>query len=241
MTQLPLSIGASFVGLISLWYLAPFAYRRYYEQRLGQLCRSERVIVLTYDDGPGVNLTPLLLDLLRDHSVSATFFVLGRRVEDHPDLVRRLLYEGHEVGSHTYDHTNAWRALPARVVRDVDAGIALVAEQGGDATLFRPPFGKLTAAGLVDGRRRGLRYGWWTIDSGDSWARKPISDVVGEVEAKRGGVILMHDFDRYDVTDDGVSHVDHVLSLTERVIDFARTHGYQLRTLDQLHTEGRPD
>jgi peptidoglycan-N-acetylglucosamine deacetylase len=241
MTQLPLSVAASLAGLTSLWYLAPLAYRRYSEQRLDQLCRSRRAIVLTYDDGPGDELTPLLVDLLRHHRVSANFFVMGRHGDDHPHLVCRLLEEGHQVGSHSYDHVNAWKALPGRVVRDVDAGIAVVAELGGDATLFRPPFGKLTVAGLVQGGRRGLRYGWWTIDSRDSWARRPISDVIGEVEARRGGVILMHDFDRYDVADNGVSHIDYVLTLTEGIIEFATNHGYQIRTLDQVYTEESPD
>jgi peptidoglycan/xylan/chitin deacetylase (PgdA/CDA1 family) len=235
----PLSVAAFLAGLLSLWYLAPFAYRRSHERRFEQLCRAGRTIVLTSDDGPGAELTPRLLDLLRHHGVSATFFVLGRRAEDQPALVHRLSEEGHEIGSHTYDHLDAWKARPSRVARDVDRGIGVVAGHGGDASLFRPPYGKLTAAGFLKGQRRGLRYGWWTVDSRDSWERRPIADVIAELEARGGGVTLMHDYDRYNLEQDGVSHVDYVLALTGSIIELAQSRGYHLRTLDQLLTAGR--
>ena len=238
MRRSPTVLGGVLVGFAALWHILPFAYRLYGEYRLRHLCQERRTIVLSYDDGPGAELTPRLLGLLSRHSVLATFFVMGRNAEDRPDLVRRLVEAGHEVGSHTYAHTNAWRALPARVADDVDAGMAVVAHQGGDSRLFRPPYGKLTLAGLMGGRRRGLRYGWWTIDSGDSWARRPISEVIDEVEAKRGGVVLMHDSDRYEDAIDGVSHIEHVLSLTESIIEFANGHGYRLRTLHGLDSDG---
>ncbi len=216
------------------WFLVPFALRQRAERRLAALCKAKRAIVLTYDDGPGATLTPQLLDLLSESGVHATFFVLGQNAKAAPDLVRRLVQEGHEVGSHTYDHTNAWKVSPIRAARDVDAGVATVAKLGGDRNLFRPPYGKLTLAGLIAGLRRGFRYGWWTLDSRDSWDRRPMAEVLADLKAQGGGVVLMHDLDEYKDTTGDLSHIDYVLQLTTKLIALAKSDGYQVMRLGDL-------
>ena len=217
------------------WILAPYGWRRLQERALDARCRSQRAIVLSYDDGPGTTLTPALIELFRAESVRANFFLLGSSVERAPDIARRLVIEGHEVGSHTEAHSNAWKTLPRRVARDVAAGRRAVDGIGGDGRLFRPPFGKITLAGLVLGLGQGLRFGWWTIDSGDSWRRRPIAEVLGEISAKGGGVVLMHDGDGYArVADEPVGHVEHVLELTRGILALARAEGYRVTTLGAL-------
>lgn len=222
--------------LAPAWFLIPFIARKQAERTLQRRCQAERAIILTYDDGPGISLTEDLISLLRRHGVRASFFVLGRNASARPDIVRRLTSEGHEVGSHTHDHNNAWKSDPFTAARDLARGIRTVAELGADPQLFRPPYGKMTLAGLISGALRGLRYGWWTIDSRDSWARRPIEEVVSEIGAKGGGVVLMHDFDDYPggVGPDAPAHPEHVLALTERIIEFARSQGYQMMRLRDL-------
>ncbi|MBF9135415.1 glycosyltransferase [Plantactinospora sp. S1510] len=98
-------------------------------------------IALTFDDGPDPRWTPEILDVLRRHHAHATFFVVGARVNEHPELVRRILAEGHELGSHTFTHADVatlpgWR-------RDLELGLtrtAIAGATGRYATLFRPPF-----------------------------------------------------------------------------------------------------
>lgn len=230
--------GAAILLLLAglTWFLVPFGIRKRGEATLDARCRERRAIVLTYDDGPGAELTESLRRLLGQSGIKATFFVLGRNADARPAIVARLLEDGHEVGSHTQAHSNAWRSDPVTFGRDVAAGIRTVAGFGGNASLFRPPNGKLTLGGLLGGLLRGLRFGWWTIDSGDSWARRPIDEVIAEIDSKGGGVVLMHDFDDYDSGPDtaAVSHREHVLALTERIITFARTGGYQIVPLSTL-------
>ncbi|WP_119165452.1 polysaccharide deacetylase family protein [Algihabitans albus] len=226
---------AAVAALTFIWFLVPFAYRKYEENRLARLCRDQKTIVLSYDDGPGETLTPLLLDLLLEHRAQATFFFLGRNVEGKTDIAQRLISEGHEIGSHTQDHSNAWKTEPWRVARDLRSGIRTVETLGGDAKLFRPPYGKLTIVGLLDGLAGALRFGWWTVDSRDSWDRRPVEDVVAEVAAKGGGVVLMHDFDRYGPPSNGVSHIDHVLALTKGLLDCAERSGYRVRRLTDVY------
>ena len=225
-----------------LWFLVPFALRRHSERRLAGLCRARRTVVLSYDDGPGSGLTPRLLDLLKRHQVSATFFMLGRSIEAHPDMARRVLEDGHEIGSHSFGHANAWKVSPFRAGRDLAAGIGMIRTLGGDDGLFRPPYGKTTLATLFQGRLQRQRFGWWTVDSRDTRAedlRRPVEQILAQIRAEGGGVVLAHDFDRPDEDrpdecTDGMPHADYVLSLTERIIEFSRENGYQIRRLGEV-------
>ncbi len=235
-TFLPVALVAVAIGA---WLLVPYAFRRYSEVRLASICRKRRAIVLSYDDGPGQVLTHELLDLLGCEGVKATFFMVGRNADSQPETVRRVIREGHDAGSHTYDHLNAWRAMPWIAGKDVAKGIETIDKHGGSGRFFRPPYGKLTIAGLVQGRLRRIRYGWWTVDSRDSWARRPIPEVLQELCRRGGGVVLMHDADRYDPAQTGTPHRSHVLDLTRSIIDLARAERMRLLKLSDLdHPRG---
>lgn len=233
---------ATFLGCMiaaaACWYLLPYAIRKLAEIRLARRCRGMKAIVLSYDDGPAPGLTPRLLDMLRGRA-QATFFILGNRAAENHDMVPRLLADGHEVGSHSQDHVNAWKAGPGRALRDVARGIETVRDLGGDGTLFRPPHGKMTLATFVDSLRRGQRLGWWTIDTKDTkedgGGRKSPDQVLAEIAAQGGGVVLMHDFDRVDgPAGETDSHADYVLNLTGRILEFADTQGYRLVRLGDV-------
>lgn len=189
---------------------------------------------MTYDDGPGARLTPQLLDLLKKRGARATFFWLGRNADGQKDIAARLLDDGHELGSHTYDHTHAWKAPPWRAASDYRAGAALIGDLGGDAQFFRPPYGKLTLAGWISGRLAGARFGWWTVDSQDSWSPRDIEALLGEIEAGNGGVVLMHDWDSYGDAHDGETHEDRVLRMTARILDLAEEKGLEVRPLGEI-------
>lgn len=232
---LPASVTA--LGFGANWFLAPYAWRRLQERRLAELCRGERILVLTYDDGPSVSLTDKVLEMLERHKARATFFVVGQNAHRHPDIVARLLDAGHCVGSHTCKHSNAWTVDPFTATQDCAAGVRTVSELGGDGTLFRPPQGKATIAGVAYAALAGLRFAWWTIDSQDSWARRPPADVVEQVDAVAGGVVLMHDSHDF-CTDEACvsesSHAEYVLDLTSRLLDLAKRRSLTLVTQDEV-------
>jgi peptidoglycan/xylan/chitin deacetylase (PgdA/CDA1 family) len=226
-------------ALLGALLLVPYRLRRVAVQRLAVRCRERRAIVLSYDDGPSATLTPRLLALLGARGVRASFFLLGRNAAGLAELVRCLLREGHEIGSHTHHHTNAWKSDPVTALRDVEKGLGTLAPLGVRSRLFRPPYGKLTLGGLVAGARWGLQYGRWTIDSRDSWQRRSIDDVVAEIAAKGGGVILMHDVERDVLPPDDVAHsehllAEHLLALTSRIIDVAETESCRIRCLGEV-------
>lgn len=209
-----------------LWFALPFALRLIETRRLRTLCAQKRAIVLTYDDGPSQTVSPALAALLAERQVPATFFLLGGNAAAHPETVRKLHQDGHEIGSHTRDHSNAWKTSPGRALRDVQSGRAILNDLGVPTRLFRPPFGKTTLANLVQRLTSRLRFAYWTVDSRDSWDRRRVEDILSEIEAQGGGVVLMHDFDVPRRGHDPAAHHDYVLHLTEALVDFAKEKGF---------------
>lgn len=110
------------------------------------LRKGGETIAFTFDDGPDPEITPRVLELLARYDAKATFFVVGSRVEKYPELVRRIVAEGHAVGSHSYSHSHAFHfGSPSRQRADVERGIAAVASViGTSPILFRPPQGLRT-------------------------------------------------------------------------------------------------
>ncbi len=99
---------------------------------------GEDDIFLTFDDGPTPGVTEWVLDVLSKHNAKATFFCLGKNVEQYPDLYQMILNEGHKVGNHTYSHQKGWSMSVERYVEDVD-----FANQYIHSDLFRPPYGRI--------------------------------------------------------------------------------------------------
>jgi peptidoglycan-N-acetylglucosamine deacetylase len=203
--------------------------RRRQENDLAARCAASRTLVLSYDDGPGRQLTPRVIDLLAEHDVAATFFVVGAHAAANPEIMDRLVAAGHEIGSHGQQHLNAWDVGPDAAVRDIEAGYQALAHWIPGNAIFRPPYGKLTVATWMALRRRGARLGWWTVDSGDTNpSATSIEQTLGAVRRAGGGVVLMHDFDR--LSDRG----SMVLRLTEALLRASRAEGWNVRRLSAV-------
>jgi peptidoglycan/xylan/chitin deacetylase (PgdA/CDA1 family) len=127
-----------------------------------------RDVLLTFDDGPHRRVTPQVLDRLREYGVRAVFFVVGRRIEQAPELLRRIVTEGHAIGNHSFRHE---RVRPLDLLgyrRDLLRCQALIERHSGTRPrLFRPPFGQLSPASLAAPLSLGLRTVGWSLDSGD--------------------------------------------------------------------------
>lgn len=125
---------------------------------------AQREVWLTIDDGPDPDDTPQILDLLARHGARATFFVVGQAAALHPELIRAIIAAGHEVAHHTHTHPCAWFwcASPARVQRELDAGLEALGVANVRPTRFRPPVGikNLWLASAL--RRRGLICVGWS-------------------------------------------------------------------------------
>lgn len=211
------------------WFALPLLARRIGVGHLARVCAARRAIVLTYDDGPGEMVTTAVLDLLARRGARATFFAIGREAVARSGTVDRLIREGHEVGNHTQDHRNAWKSLPWATIRDIRAGRRSLDRLGVPPGPFRPPFGKVTWATLFEVWRSRQSLAFWTVDSRDSWEDpRSIPEVLAMLEAQGGGVVLMHDRDAPPRARPGHDHRQHVLALTEAILDMAALKGFAI-------------
>ena len=214
------------VSFLGVWFVPPLAHRlvqsRCYRASAGRHLR----IALTFDDGPGPELTPQLLELLASHGAPATFFLLGSRTEATPGLACELARAGHEIGLHSFEHLHAWKTLPWRSMRDLHRTEWARETLGGVPRLLRPPYGKMTVATWLWTIVRGRRIAWWTFDSGDTWPELPDPDVMAQRLIRAGGgVVLLHDFDREGHADREARQA-YVLAVTRAILEQGRDAGF---------------
>jgi peptidoglycan/xylan/chitin deacetylase (PgdA/CDA1 family) len=224
-----LAVVLLFGALAPLLYFGPHVLRLVGQSRLQRLCSEHRALVLTYDDGPGKILTAPLLDLLDAYDARATFFFLGMRATRHPEMADHVASRGHELSCHSQRHLHAWKEAPWSIFSDVEQGYQTLSPWLATDAMFRPPYGKLSLANWLSVALRGARFGWWTIDAGDT--HEPLPEV--DTAAKRlrehgGGVVLLHDFDR-----DPEANA-FVLRATETLLVQARTDGFAVMSLGEL-------
>ena len=197
-------------------------------------------IALTFDDGPTPGVTDLILDELKKRQLRATFFMIGRRITEAPELAKRVLHEGHEVGNHTYAHVNLTTIKDEEADSEIEKTQAVMARQlNHRSTWFRPPYGALrqNQAGML--ARRGMGIVLWNVDPAD-WSQpgedKIISKILAETTA--GSIVLCH-----DVSQQTANCVGPILDgLLQRGFHFATlsTLMRQPRTHQDRDTQVRP-
>ncbi|MFR9796806.1 polysaccharide deacetylase family protein [Streptomyces sp. MS06] len=194
-------------------------------------CRAAKCIALTFDAGPSEN-SARLLDILKEKRVPATFFVLGKRhMEKYPRLVRRMAAEGHEVGSHTWDHkilTGLGRAQIREELDRTDKEIARLT--GHRPTLMRPPQGRTNDTVHAVCRELGLSEVLWSVTAKDYKTDDP-AVITRRVlaQSSRDGIILLHDL--YPGT----------VPAVPGIIDALKERGYAFVTVPQLLAPGKAE
>lgn len=157
---------------------------------------DEAVAALTFDDGPDPTWTPVVLDILKEKGVKATFFVLGGRTQAYPDLIKRAAAEGHSIQNHSWNHPAGFESLPFEVVFDEMRGTSdeIVALTGVRPRFFRPPGGGLSADVEAASGQLGMKLAMWNVDPQD-WAGNSAEGIYTRVTQGLGGgdLILLHD------------------------------------------------
>lgn len=159
----------------------------------GTAVDQRRLVALTFDDGPNEEYTTQILDILKEHEVKATFFVMGAYVDDYPHIARRIVEEGHLIGNHTYSHPVLSDLSDEEVLNQINwAQESIYDATGIDTDLFRMPFGRGGA------RVFNLASDWhsviWSLDSLD-WQLQDAALILEQIESLLGprNLILMHD------------------------------------------------
>ncbi|MEE9383828.1 MAG: polysaccharide deacetylase family protein [Nannocystaceae bacterium] len=151
-------------------------------------------VALTFDDGPSAKHTPRVLATLRRFGAKATFFVQGRRVQQYPELARRIVDEGHQIANHSFSHASFRSLFKSQIRAELsETQTSVEMATGRVPAMLRPPFGRYPESSLAVFAEFGLNLVLWTVDSGD-WhasALEVMRTVVRETEA--GSIVLLHD------------------------------------------------
>jgi peptidoglycan/xylan/chitin deacetylase (PgdA/CDA1 family) len=190
-----------------------------------QVNTIEPVLAMTFDDGPHPSLTPRLLDLLKERNIKATFFVVGSNAKAYPQIIRRIIAEGHEIGNHTYTHCSLPSRSDDQIRKELnDSKNAISAATDYSPQLVRPPYGAINA------RIKQLMYSefgystiMWSVDPQD-WRRPGSAVVTSRLVngARPGAIMLAHDI-----------HPGTITAMPS-MFDQLLAKGYQFVTVSQL-------
>lgn len=167
------------------------ALRPFLGSTLGVRTR-EKLIALSFDDGPDPESTPAVLDALARLGMRATFFVVGERAARHPELIARIVAEGHEIGNHSWDHPSLPELSAAAVAEQIARTRAALAPHGQE--LLRPPYGDQSLTSHLLARRSGYRVVIWGVAAED-WRGDDAETLAGRIvsQAGAGAIVLLHD------------------------------------------------
>ena len=212
-------IGFVTTGLLWFFFRPPFG------KNIVRLNTDQRVVALTYDDGPNPPYTNRLLDVLAKHNVKATFFLIGNRIERHPETANRVIAEGHQVGNHSYSHPLLGFLPPRYVQRQIERTDALLRQHGiTEEAVFRAPLlTRFLPVAYVLAKQDRIHiscnvWGWdWTTQNPDKIAEAILK------KTKSGSIIVLHDgkAENKDANRSGT------IEATDRIITALKRDGYQ--------------
>ena len=187
--------------------------------------KKEKRLVLTFDDGPDETMTPRVLDVLKQHNIKATFFLIGEKVDRSPSIVKRIVDEGHIVANHTYSHGGTFPLSSYAKVKDElqRCSDSIYEAVGLRVALFRPPFGVTNPIIGKSVRQLGFKTIGWSIRSLDTVGKS--RDLVAEKVIRQlhpGAIILLHD------------RCENADILLEKIISSSIEKGYEFVSLHEM-------
>lgn len=168
---------------------SPFFLRWMYPKVVWNKSRKDKILYLTFDDGPIPEITPWILDTLANYNVKATFFCVGENIIKHPEIFDRILKEGHQVGNHTYNHLRGWDYSDEEYLENVYKCQKLT-----NTTLFRPPYARAKKSQLKV-LHKNFEIIYWDVLSGDFDLNLSPANCYKNIinHTRNGSIIVLHD------------------------------------------------
>jgi peptidoglycan/xylan/chitin deacetylase (PgdA/CDA1 family) len=180
---------------------------------------SKKVIYLTFDDGPVPEVTPMVLDMLDEYNIKATFFCVGENVQKHPDTFAQVMSRGHKVGNHTFNHLKGFSVTDEEYYSNIDKAAELI-----DSKLFRPPYGRITGKQMKKLRDRYTIIMWDVIthDYNKNLSPETIMRTIKRY-SRNGSLVVFHD---------SIKAKENVLTVLPLAIEYWKSKGYAFGILD---------
>jgi peptidoglycan/xylan/chitin deacetylase (PgdA/CDA1 family) len=230
--MLALAAAVSAAAAITAGYQSMAPTAQWYGKTFTGLAPNSRQLALTYDDGPNDPHTLRLLEVLAKHNVHATFFLIGRYIQQQPQIAREIVQAGHVVGNHTLTHPLLIFKSEAEIRQELtQCRDALQDAIGKPSNLFRPPFGGRRPTTLRVARQLGLEPIMWNV-TGYDWNAPPAAAIERKVakQIHGGDVILLHDGGHKQM---GADRSQTVIA-TDHLIAHYKSEGYEFVTIPQM-------
>lgn len=190
-----------YYGLICAVYFSIFFIWGVFDINRSYFLESETVkdrgLILTFDDGPDPNITPQVLRILKKYDVKATFFVIGKKAREHPEILKQIHEDGHLIGNHSYSHNTEWTFMSTpKIIEELQKTENEIEKAIGNShKLFRPPFGVTNPHIAIGVGKMELDTLGWNIRSIDTKA-KNATELLTKMKqkvSKKSGIVLLHD------------------------------------------------
>ena len=192
---------------------------------------NEKVIALTFDDGPDEVFTPQVLDILKKYDVKATFFLIGEKVPYNKKIVKREKEEGHEIGNHTFTHINASKKTYEEIEEEITKTQEAIKDVTGEyPTLFRPPYRALSRDLCKIVKEKNMNIVLWSNIDVRDWSNPGVNNMVNTIESKveNGNIIILHDYNTVR------NNKSQTIQALEIVIPKLKEEGYKFVTISEL-------
>lgn len=194
---------------------------------------KEKMVSITFDDGPHPVFTPQILEILAKYNAKATFFVVGNKVELYPDILKRIKKEGHEIANHTDKHIYGGNLTSARLTTELEKTDEIIQRITGDKpTLYRPVGGLYNNLIINTALKNGKIVILWSWHQDpEDWKKPRASKIAKHItkSVQPGNIILLHDW-----IDSGVTQTSQTVKALESIMEFLSQNGYECVTVTEL-------
>ena len=231
MKKLYLFVIAAFiiVGFIALWQISRSRTFQFFGQLIPRVSTSQKVVALTFDDGPAPDATGQILSALAEEHVRATFFVIGAELEKNMAEGQRIVAAGHELGNHSYSHERMVLVTPSFVQQEIERTDKLIREAGYQGAIyFRPPYGKKLFALPYYLAKTGRRSITWDVEPDSYPEIAADSDKIAAYVLSRtqpGSIIILHVM---------YPNRSESLKAVKKIVAGLKTQGYSFKTVSEL-------
>lgn len=231
-----MAVGGAVLIVVLLWYVTESPKNQLWGPTVTSEPIKQKVVALTFDDGPNPPYTNRIVDYLHAVHVRATFFVVGQAVQAHPDIVRRELADGNAIGNHTWDHAHLVLLSRTHIERELTSTEDEIQKVTGEHThLFRPPFGARDFRVISVAHQLGLQVIMWSVPLPADWTQPPPQVIADRVlkYVKDGSIIVLHDGNK-----GRGANRDNTVEATKLIVSELQKKGFRFVTVPELEKLG---
>ena len=221
-----MSVFFHYIDSMFYWVKTHWIIKKIFSRYLWSKAQNEKVVYLTFDDGPTQQITDRVLQQLQQFNAKATFFCIGKNIEEQPEIFHRLLKSENAIGNHTQNHINGWTSSTDIYLENIEkCEIAIGNLSNQTPKYFRPPYGKITSRQATAVLQKGYKIIMWDVLSADFdqtiTAEKCLNNVLDNV--KPGSIIIFHDSEK------AWQNLQYVLP---KVLRFLKENDFESKLLD---------